>query len=70
MKICDLGRYVIWEDIIPLNMEEFLFIIIILGGLFSCVPQIEGLPNVGDPQIEFRSSIILDFEQNLLLYFH
>ena len=60
----------IWEDIFPPNMEELLFIIVILGALFSYGPQIEGLSNAADPQVEFRSSIILDLEQNLLLYFH
>lgn len=49
-------------------MEELLFIVVILGALFSCVPQIEGLANAGDPQVEFRSSVILDLEQNLLLF--
>lgn len=58
----------IWEDIFPANREELLFIVVICGALFSCVPQIEGLANAGDPQVEFRSSVILDLEQNF--YFH
>ena len=51
-------------------MEELLFIVVILGGLFSCVLQVEGIRNPGDPQIEFRASMIVDLEENLFLYFH
>lgn len=53
------------------NMEELLFIVVSVGSLFSCVHrERKRLLNPGDPQIEFRASVILDLGENFRLYFH